>query len=215
MTPTSERVLPIFPLNLVMFPTSTQKLHVFEKRYRLMMEHCINSDYRFGIVLIKQGEEVGGPATPFDVGTVGYIDDIKKEDDGRMYIRVRGEERFNIVKLVRQIPFLEAKVALLNENENLPLDEREIETVKEMVTGYARLRMGVHGGWAKDIEMPHDALALSWYVPELLSCNILEKQRILEMNSISVRLRHSMDLLGQETEILKGRIKNRFHHRLS
>ena len=59
-----QRSLPLFPLNVVLFPNAVIPLHVFEERYKLMAQRCLDSDSRFGVVLIKSGDEVGGPADP-------------------------------------------------------------------------------------------------------------------------------------------------------
>ena len=58
--------LPLFPLNTVLFPGMPLNLHIFEERYKRMMQACIESSKPFGVVLIKQGLEAHGPlADPF------------------------------------------------------------------------------------------------------------------------------------------------------
>src|SRR4051812_26706984 len=52
--------LPMFPLGTVLFPHAVLPLHVFEPRYRALVETCLHSDGRFGVVLIERGYEVGG-----------------------------------------------------------------------------------------------------------------------------------------------------------
>ena len=61
--------MPLFPLNVVLFPGMVLPLHVFEPRYREMINHCIEEEKPFGVVLIDEGQEVGGPAAPRLVGT--------------------------------------------------------------------------------------------------------------------------------------------------
>ena len=55
----SEDEIPLFPLHVVLFPGSILPLHIFEKRYRLMTQFCLDNDLPFGVVLIKKGREVG------------------------------------------------------------------------------------------------------------------------------------------------------------
>ena len=62
--------LSLFPLNVVMFPGMVMPLHIFEDRYKLMVRRCLREGKPFGIVLIQQGAEVGGEATPHPVGTM-------------------------------------------------------------------------------------------------------------------------------------------------
>lgn len=61
--------IPLFPLRAVLFPGATTSLHVFEPRYREMVGRCLEHEEPFGVCLILDGEEVGGPATPHRVGT--------------------------------------------------------------------------------------------------------------------------------------------------
>ena len=204
-----ERVLPLFPLNVVLFPGGTQSLHVFEERYKLMVQRCLDGDSRFGVVLIKEGQEVGAAATPFDVGTVGHIARVKKEDDGRMFLAVRGEERFRVVEVVQQTPYLGGRVAPLDEADDRPLAESEMVALRESITRYVRLLMGLHGGWTREVDLPDDPVALSWYVAQLLQCGLPEKQGMLETPTASDRLRHAQVLLDQGADELKARVARR------
>ena len=68
-----ERSLAIFPLNTVLFPDVALPLQIFEERYKIMLQDCLDSDSRFGIVLIKAGAEVGEPAIPHSVGTMASL----------------------------------------------------------------------------------------------------------------------------------------------
>ena len=56
--------LSLFPLNLVLFPGMPLPLHIFEERYKAMIGDCVEREQPFGIVLIKEGQEVGDPAEP-------------------------------------------------------------------------------------------------------------------------------------------------------
>ena len=60
--------IPLFPLNLVLFPRQGLPLHIFEERYKLMINRCIDESAPFGVVLIKRGDEVGGGATGVALG---------------------------------------------------------------------------------------------------------------------------------------------------
>src|SRR5258708_12580043 len=65
--------VPLFPLGSALFPGMLLPLHIFEPRYRLLVKRSIEKDEPFGIVLIKSGPEVGGPAEPHRVGTTAKI----------------------------------------------------------------------------------------------------------------------------------------------
>ena len=85
---TSEpRRLPLFPLHTVLFPGATIPLQVFEERYKRMMKVCLESDGRFGVVLIKDGMEVGGSAIPHDIGTIARVLTVNQSSMDRLHIK--------------------------------------------------------------------------------------------------------------------------------
>ena len=111
----NKRLLPLFPLNVVLFPNSVLPLHVFEERYRLMVQRCLDGDSEFGVVLIKSGSDVGEPAEPHSVGTVARIMDVDRLEDGRMLLSVAGRGRFRIEEVTQLAPYLEGEVVALAE----------------------------------------------------------------------------------------------------
>ena len=86
MDPDQWSNLPLFPLNTVLFPGMVLPLHIFEERYKLMMNRCLEQERPFGVVLIREGAEVGEQAVPYDVGTTSVIAGVTRYDDGRMNI---------------------------------------------------------------------------------------------------------------------------------
>ena len=92
-----ERTLPLFPLNVVLFPDASLPLRIFEERYKLMMQRCLDGDSEFGVVLIRSGPEVGGPAETYSVGTVACIGEVDRLEDGQMLMSVVGLRRFRIL----------------------------------------------------------------------------------------------------------------------
>ena len=79
--------LPLFPLNVVLFPGMSLPLHIFEERYKAMIGACSEHDTPFGVLLIKEGQEVGDPAEPFQVGTTARITEVQQLEDGRMIMK--------------------------------------------------------------------------------------------------------------------------------
>ncbi len=84
--------IPIFPLKLVVFPLSLYPLHIFEPRYKKMINRCIKADSGFGIVS-KVSDEISSVGTYVRINNV-----LKKYDNGELDIIVRGGERFDIIK---------------------------------------------------------------------------------------------------------------------
>jgi len=91
----------LFPLNIVLFPGGPLPLRIFETRYLDMLRSCMRGDQRFGVVLIREGGEVG-PAETFDVGTMARIIDFHQLSDGFLGLSCVGEQRFRIVGRSRQ-----------------------------------------------------------------------------------------------------------------
>ena len=108
--------LSLFPLNLVLFPGMALPLHIFEERYKAMIGDCLDREEPFGIVLIKEGREVGEPAEPFRIGTTARIVQSETLEEGRLNILTRGEHRFELVEITQQLPHLAGQVKILHED---------------------------------------------------------------------------------------------------
>src|SRR3990172_4652529 len=89
-------------------------LHIFEERYKLMIGRCIERRSPFGVVLIRSGEEVGGPAEPHDVGTTARIAQVQRLPDGRLNLVAFGGRRFRILALDTSQPYLQGDVEFLD-----------------------------------------------------------------------------------------------------
>jgi Lon protease-like protein len=212
--PPLERSLPLFPLNTVLFPNATIPLHVFEERYRLMVQVCLDADSMFGIVLIKSGSEVGEPAEPHTVGTVANIEDVKRMDAGRMLLRVNGAERFAIQRITQEKPYIEADVQLLhNEDDEEPVAQDVLDMIRAAATRHVRLAMGLRGGWVREAKTPEDPAALSYFVGTLLQSEPGVKQVLLEEHSTARRLQRELALMEQEEEALKALVAKRLSRR--
>jgi Lon protease-like protein len=111
-------IIPLFPLpNIVFFPNSLLPLHVFEPRYRQMLEDIIDSERIIGMVLLKPGWEKNYHDNPeiFSVGCMGRIINIEVEKDGRSNIVLYGLKRVRIVEILHDAPYRLARVKLLED----------------------------------------------------------------------------------------------------
>lgn len=90
----AESNITLFPLNTVLFPGGPLPLRIFEPRYLKMVSDCMKHDRPFGVCLIKEGQEAGEPAVPFEYGTLARIEDWNQLADGHLGITARGGERF-------------------------------------------------------------------------------------------------------------------------
>lgn len=193
--------IPIFPLNTVLFPGAPLPLRIFEPRYRLMLERCLESDRRFGVALIKSGQEVGGESEPHEVGTVARIERVRPEDKGAIPVFTRGEERFRILHLDRSADFLQAEVEFLGEE----LDGAAAHAADEArlaADEYIRLLLTTQGEWHRILELPSDPLKLSYFLGTvLLGLDGSTRQEMLEADVVSHRLdlaREAVSIAGEE-----------------
>jgi Lon protease-like protein len=118
VTDDAERTeLALFPLHTVLLPGVALPLHIFEERYRLMVGRCVERHDPFGVVLIRQGREVGSGNTRLaDIGTIARIRQASRYADGRMDVVTVGGRRFRIDELhAAREPYLTAEVTLLDE----------------------------------------------------------------------------------------------------
>ena len=127
--------LPLFPLNVVLFPGMALHLHIFEERYKAMIGDCIDQEQPFGVVLIKSGKEAGGSAEPFTIGTTARVVQVERLPEGRMNILTAGERRFETEQVTQQTPHLAGQVKYLEEDPG----ETSEEAMAEFREGVRRI----------------------------------------------------------------------------
>lgn len=88
----------LFPLGTVLFPGGLLPLKIFEQRYLDMTKACIRDNLPFGVCLIRDGHEVGAPATPASVGCLAVIEQWDMPNPGMFHLLTRGSERFRVLK---------------------------------------------------------------------------------------------------------------------
>src|SRR5436309_6951424 len=186
--------LPLFPLHTVLFPEATLALQVFEPRYRQMVGHCLAHDEPFGVVLILDGEEVGGPAVPRTVGTEAAIIASERPKDGQYDIVLEGRRRFRILSLDRSRSYLRADVEFLEDPPG-PDAAAMAEAVARLVGGVvqaleARGHVIIDETWNQ-----LDPRSLSYHVAASLPATDDVRQELLETADVASRLRREADLL--------------------
>ena len=168
-------LLPIFPLEVVLFPGAALPLHIFEPRYKEMIGECLEQKLPFGVVLVKEKAlaRVGC--------TANILTLVKTYDDGRMDIMSQGSRRFEIVNLNEERSFLRGDVLYFeDENDDAPRQQREqvAELHKEL------LALGANEPPKPDAQQPQLAFQLAASVPLDLDF----KQALLAMRSESERV---------------------------
>jgi Lon protease-like protein len=167
---------PLFPLGMVALPTESVPLHVFEDRFRTMIEECLDGESEFGIVWLSDEE-----LKP--VGCACEIDEVlERTDDGRFTILVRGTRVFRLLQRQDDLPYPAGIVEFLAESEEAP-DE---EVAREAHELYGELLEQ-----ATDRTLSEEELArMSAYgMAGTVDFGTDAKQELLELRSENARLR--------------------------
>jgi len=178
--------IPLFPLGTVLFPGGPLPLRIFETRYIDLVRRCLRDDTGFGVVLIREGVEAGGPAETFDVGTYARIVDFSTQPDGLLGIRATGERRFRILERRRARDGLNvADVEWLPEDPNLPLPEE----LAELAPALDSILTQVGEPYASLERRAEDAAWVAGRLAEILPIPPGHKQHCLELDDPIERLR--------------------------
>ena len=197
--------LALFPLNLVLFPGMELPLHIFEERYKDMIGECLEQDVPFGVVLIKEGLEVGAPADPERIGTSTRILHSEILDQGRMNIVTKGERRFEIEEIIQRVPHVVGRVRFLVELEGegcaglIPqINDEYVNLVKNLTA--------LTGGYTSRVEIPEDPIELSYAIAGNLNLEPHLRQSLLVTETAATRLFDLIPLLKQGNETLREQI---------
>ena len=175
-------LIPLFPLGVVLLPHMDMPLHIFEERYKIMINECLDSDQAFGIVFFD-GAEIQ------TIGCTAEIQSVDKQyDDGRMDILARGKRRFVIKDMDESRPFIQARVLFFE-------DEAETASADDNLLVADTLRLLKNLDSLSKTSRDYDALArlgpavLSFVIPSLEGFTPQERQPFLETTSPRRRLK--------------------------
>jgi len=173
--------LPLFPLNTVLFPGMPLNLHIFEQRYKRMIRQCLEANQPFGVVLIRTGKEALGPlAEPHEVGCTARIVNAEYLEEGRMNIMALGENRFRILSLSFDQPFLVGKVELYPlEDSNDGMLTRTMLELRPWVKRYMQILTETSDVTLNPQHLPDDPLVLAYLAAVLLQLPPHQKQDLL------------------------------------
>lgn len=185
--------LPLFPINVVLFPGTPLPLHIFEERYRTMLADCMEGDERFGVLPISTE---GGTPPLGSVGCVAHIHASQLMPDGRSNIVVVGESRFIVEQyLDESLPYV---VGLVTEFDDHDLGQATTEQVNELVKlskEYLETLHLLNDSTPADLEFPDDPRDLSFQISAALQLDTEVKQKLLSIRSTAERIRILIRLL--------------------
>jgi Lon protease-like protein len=185
-----DTLLPLFPLEVVLFPGIPLPLHIFESRYKEMIGECLAEHRTFGVVRAVEQNLA-------DVGCTAEIVSVVKEySDGQMDIVTEGRQRFEVVRVNRERSFLQAEVFMIEDNPGSPPPEdtsRAVQLHSDLLT---------IAGAKQDLSSA-DLSLLSFYLAGSLPLDLDFKQKLLVLRSESERL----SLLISYLEILISNLR--------
>ena len=204
MSDFSVRELPLFPLpDVVLFPQQLLPLHIFESRYRMLLQSVLESDKRFGIVRINP--QSGAMA---EIGCCAEVLQHQTTDDGRSYVVTLGQQRFRLLNINRETPYRTAMVSWLedepvsNQDSLSSLCDQVHKALTDVVTLTAKLQN-------REVELPDDLpdlpRELSFWIGAHLDQAAAEQQTLLELTDTSERLERQFEMLDHTRRQLAAR----------
>jgi Lon protease-like protein len=201
--------LPMFPLGTVLFPHAVLPLHIFEERYRALVETCLRGDGRFGVVLIERGYEVGGGDSRFGVGTVARIVEAARTPDGRYLLATVGTERFRIKKWLDDDPYPRAEIDMIGEPKRVDDDATARRAEVQRLLGRVLAMSAELGERAAPVDaaqLDDDPVRASFEAAAVAPIGPLDAQRLLELDDPGERFGQLEGLLVDTAEVLQLRL---------
>lgn len=178
-----KTTIPLFPLNVILFPDSKIPLFIFEERYKTMINECIENKSVFGVNLIENKKI-------HTTGCSARITEItQKYENGEMRIVVTGEKIYELIQYKpNSIGYYVGEINYKQE-ENSPVDEKKI---KKAVKCYNELVSEVYKGGVKLINLEDkdwkDKKYIAFYIAQKAGLSLIEKQNLLEIDNENARL---------------------------
>lgn len=206
---TRNTSIPIFPLNVVLFPGMMLPLHIFEERYKSMTRECLDTGEPFGVVLAKTRDALEtNSGNYFDdvyhVGTTAHITAVEHLDNGRMNVITVGQDRF----IIRDIT-VDRDDLLIGQVDPFPMEEGNaqqvdylIQRLRPMVEQYIQHLADASGEDLSDATLPSDPTALAFLAGTAIQGPLAEKQKLLSTESLNTLIANTASMLDREDKIL-------------
>jgi len=205
-----SRYLPVFPLGAVLLPAQALPLHIFEDRYRQLMDLLTagGSSGEMGVVLIERGYEVGGGDVRVSTGTVAHLIEAERLPDGRWAAIFVGSHVFRVERWLPDDPFPQAMVEELAEEDWDGRDGDVLSvaeaTVREALNLAAELDTTT--GTAA-FTLSADPARASWELCARAPLGPFDRQRLLEAPTRRDRLSLLAELAGDAARLLAFRLR--------
>lgn len=196
-------MIPLFPLGTLLVPGLILPLHIFEPRYRRLVQDLLErpeDERAFGVIAIREGHEVGehGAQALYDVGTLAVLREVTPYDDGRYDIVTVGTQRFSLGALDASLPYLQATVGLLPEESGVGATALAA-SVGRAFAAYRTLLTD-----DESTELPDDPGVLSYLVAAAVVADLPIRQDFLAAADDAARLRQEAAFLSREMAVISA-----------
>jgi uncharacterized protein len=188
-------VIPMFPLNSVLFPYMPLRLRVFEERYLIMLAELLkNENARFGVVLIERGREVGGGEQRFNVGTIAEITQLGAQE-GFVGLLAQGSQRLEVIKWLQDAPHPRAEIRELADLAwDIGLSGLRRRTEHLVRRALAVASEFAENVWPADVELSPDPVAAAWQLAAIAPLSALDQITLLRSTSVAELLARVSEL---------------------
>ncbi len=193
--------LPLFPLpEVVLFPGQSLPLHIFEYRYRMMMNTVLESDRLFGVQMWDS--ELNRPK---DVGCCAKILQYHRLPDDRFKVLTVGEQRFRVLRYLRETPYRVGLVELIEDQTTDDSPYLLAGEVRELLDDVVRLSRKLTEQEIELPQIPRNPLELSFWIASNFNGASEEQQALLETQDTAARLRREAEILTSTRSQLAAR----------
>ncbi len=201
----SVRELPLFPLpEVVLFPQEVLPLHIFESRYRIMLQSVLETDSMFGVIKWDSNSK-----TMATVGCCAQIIKHQTADDGRSNIITLGQQRFQVLEIIRSTPFYSAMVSWITDEsvENVSKLDALRDSVTQALSDVIKLTSKLTNSQkVLPDKLPNSPMELSFWIGAHLGGPVAEEQqRLLEETNTYTRLLREFEMLDHTRKQLAAR----------
>ncbi len=206
-------VLPILPLRgLVVYPMTAVPIRVGQPRSIQLIDDAVNENKIIGLVAGRDPEiETPGPDEVYRIGTAAAVHRLSKSPDGTLTLIIQGLLRIQIESFVTEDPYLKAFVSPAPEKRESSL---EIEALRRNVLQSFRRLMELMPTIPEELDSLlfeiEDPLQIAYAIANHMNIDLNEAQELLELNSLSAKLRKLLGLMTAELQVLElgQQIKN-------
>jgi len=193
--------LPLFPLpEVVLFPGQSLPLHIFEYRYRMMMNTVLESDRCFGVQMWDSETN-----RPKDVGCCARILQYHRLPDDRFKVLTVGEQRFRVLRYLRETPYRVGLVELIEDRATDDSPYLLAGEVRELLDDVVRLSRKLTEQEIELPQIPRNPLELSFWIASNFNGASDEQQALLETLDTTARLRREAEILTSTRSQLAAR----------